>query len=109
VAETPPHHRHRGGGAHRHHPLDLLRGLAALGIAAYHYLASIGIVVESLGTFGVYLFFILSALTMTMVYGENFSTYIAVRDVRTFYWNRLTRILPLLAAVSLAWFLLGIC
>ena len=96
-----------GGGAPRHHPLDLLRGLAALGIAVYHWLASIGVVVESLGTFGVYLFFILSALTMTMVYGDTFSTSIAAHDLKTFYWNRLTRILPLLAAVSLASFLLA--
>jgi peptidoglycan/LPS O-acetylase OafA/YrhL len=56
--------------AERNHGLDLLRGLAAFGIVVYHYLyMAHGIRVESLGTFGVYLFFMLSGLTMMLVYG----------------------------------------
>ncbi len=107
MAERPPRQRLGGDPVPRHHPLDLLRGVAALGIAACHWLASVGVVIESLGTFGVYLFFVLSALTMTMVYGEDFAAHIAGRELKTFYWNRSTRIVPLLAAVSVASFLLA--
>ena len=54
---------------HRHHALDLLRGLCAVGIATYHYLGQRGIAhLQSLGTFGVYVFFVLSALTMMLAY-----------------------------------------
>src|SRR5437016_1429365 len=92
----------------RHYPLDLLRGLAALGVAAYHFLASSGgTELQSLGTFGVYLFFALSALTMMMVYSHVFSKAIAVADLKSFYWNRISRILPLLAIVSLINFGIG--
>jgi peptidoglycan/LPS O-acetylase OafA/YrhL len=87
----------------RHHALDLLRGLAAIGVAAYHFLSDQGVeYIESLGTFTVYVFFILSGLTMMVVYGRQFSDAIAGSDLRTFYWHRISRIIPLLAAVSLA-------
>ena len=85
----------------RHHALDLLRGLAAILVAAYHFLDSQGIAVESLGTFSVYVFFVLSGLTMTAVYGPQFSNAIRVIDLRRFYWNRITRLMPLLIAASL--------
>ena len=85
----------------RHHALDLLRGLAAIFVAAYHFLDSQGIAVESLGTFSVYVFFVLSGLTMTAVYGPQFSHAIGVIDLSRFYWNRITRIMPLLIAASL--------
>lgn len=85
----------------RNHGLDILRGLAALGIAAYHYLfMAHGIAVASLGTFGVYLFFMLSGLTMMMVYGPTFSSEISLADALRFYRNRIARILPLLCAVA---------
>jgi peptidoglycan/LPS O-acetylase OafA/YrhL len=91
----------------RHHALDLLRGSAALGIATYHYLLFYyGIDLLSLGIFGVYLFFTLSGLTMMLVYGRTFVGSIAVADVKSFYWNRISRILPLLCAVALANFLI---
>ena len=86
----------------RHHALDLLRGIAALGIAAYHFLASQGVAIQSLGTFGVYVFFVLSGLTMMLVYGDRFSNVIAGNDVVFFVWNRISRIIPLLAAAALA-------
>lgn len=85
----------------RNHGLDLLRGLASLGIAIYHYLyMAQGIAVESLGTFGVYLFFMLSGLTMMLVYGSTFSSAIALPDALRFYRNRIARILPLLCAMA---------
>jgi len=90
----------------RHHALDLLRGLAAIGIATYHYVTSLDVEVQSLGTFGVYVFFVLSGSTMMLVYGEQFSRAIRAGDLKTFYWNRVSRIMPLLAAASLLSFLL---
>jgi peptidoglycan/LPS O-acetylase OafA/YrhL len=90
---------------HRHHALDLLRGLCAVGIATYHYLDQRGIAhLQSLGTFGVYVFFVLSALTMMLAYAPDFSRQIERDDLLAFYRNRAARILPLLVAVSLASF-----
>jgi peptidoglycan/LPS O-acetylase OafA/YrhL len=87
--------------AERNHGLDLLRGLAALGIVVYHYLyMAHGITVGSLGTFGVYLFFMLSGLTMMLVYGPTFSSAISLQNVLRFYRNRIARILPLLCAMA---------
>jgi peptidoglycan/LPS O-acetylase OafA/YrhL len=85
----------------RHHALDLLRGLAAILVAASHFLDSQGVAVESLGTFSVYVFFVLSGVTMMAVYGPRFSNAISAIDLRRFYWNRITRIMPLLIAASL--------
>lgn len=85
----------------RHHALDLLRGLAALGVASYHLLSGPGLFLQSLGTFGVYLFFILSALTMMLVYSPTFQEQITKADLKNFYWHRFSRIFPLLIAVAL--------
>lgn len=85
----------------RHHALDLLRGLAAILVAAAHFLDSQGVAVESLATFSVYVFFVLSGVTMMAVYGPQFSRAISPTDLRRFYWNRITRIMPLLIAASL--------
>lgn len=91
--------------AERHHALDLIRGLAALGVAIYHRLAWSGDVhLNSLGTFGVYLFFILSALTMLLVYERTFADRVTFDDVATFFRNRFARILPLLLVVAILWF-----
>jgi len=85
----------------RHLPLDFLRGVAAFGIAVYHCLAWTKVVmVESLGRFGVYTFFILSALTMSMVYRREFSGKAVGPKLRAFYRNRLARIVPLLFVVA---------
>src|SRR5262249_54537957 len=91
----------------RHHALDLLRGLAAVGVSAYHFTYSNGLDIQSLGTFGVYVFFVLSGLTMMLVYGGQFSKWIPEDDLITFYWNRIARIMPLLAAASLVSLLLA--
>ena len=91
--------------AERHHALDLIRGLAALGIAIYHRMAwKSDVYLDSLGTFGVYLFFILSALTMMLVYERTFAGGIAFDDALTFFRNRASRIFPLLLLVAVIWF-----
>ncbi|MXQ13952.1 acyltransferase family protein [Microvirga makkahensis] len=85
----------------RHLPLDFLRGLAAFGIAVYHYLIWTKVTrIDSLGRFGVYTFFILSALTMSMVYTGQFSKGLTASKLRAFYRNRFARIVPLLCAVA---------
>lgn len=86
----------------RHHALDLVRGIAAAGVAIYHFLAWNEIAhIQSMGTFSVYLFFVLSSLTMMMVYGDRFKGSIEVGAVQSFYLNRVARLIPLLAAVAI--------
>jgi peptidoglycan/LPS O-acetylase OafA/YrhL len=88
--------------AERNHALDMLRGLAAIGVAVYHFLYwTAGIQIESMGTFTVYGFFMLSAVTMMMVYGDRFRQSVEPGACRSFFVNRVARLLPLLAAVSL--------
>ena len=88
--------------AARHHALDALRGLAALAVANYHFLFyGLNRPVQSMGTFTVYLFFAISALTMMMVYGPRFADGIDYASASRFYRARAARILPLLILVSL--------
>ena len=85
----------------QNHGLDLLRGLAAFGVAVYHFLEwRLKIQVQSLGTFSVYIFFVLSGLTMIMVYGNRFAGGITLRDAADFYRNRVARLMPLLIVVG---------
>ena len=47
----------------------MLRGICAVAIAVYHYLAwDLDTVIQSMGSFSVYAFFILSAVTMMIAY-----------------------------------------
>ena len=93
----------------RHLALDLTRGLAALGVAVYHWLLwNTGLKILSLGMFGVYLFFILSALTMAIVYSPTFGRGIDAAAAATFFRNRVARLLPLLALVASASWMLAL-
>lgn len=90
----------------RNSGLDLMRGICAMGVVLYHMLYwKHGITILSLGTFTVYSFFILSACTLQLVYKDKFSASITRKDLKSFYQNRIARILPLLAAVSVIGFL----
>lgn len=85
----------------RNHSLDLIRGLAAITIAIYHYINwEFDFKIQSMGTFGVYIFFVLSSLTMMMIYGEQFSRSINIELIKKFYINRCARIFPLLLVAS---------
>lgn len=85
----------------RIHSLDLLRGVCALGIATYHFVSwNLGIQIESLGGFGVYTFFVLSALTMTVVHSSDFTSEVTVEAAMDFYLRRIARILPLLLVAA---------
>lgn len=87
----------------RHAALDLLRGLAAIGVMLYHWLDwRWAIQVQSLGTFGVYLFFILSAIAMMIAYGRSFGETLDPVALAAFLRNRAARLLPLLIATAAA-------
>jgi peptidoglycan/LPS O-acetylase OafA/YrhL len=95
--------------ADRHQALDLIRGLAALGVAVHHWIVwSRHVFLQSLGLFSVYVFFILSAVTMCLIYEPVFRDGIGRQEVGAFFRNRAARLLPLLAAVSIAYFLLSL-
>jgi len=84
----------------RYENLDYLRGLCALSIMAYHYIGwtmrglEIDTFLGKLGVYGVSMFYVLSGLTMYLVY---FRTFALDRDFfRNFYVKRLFRIYPLM-------------
>ncbi|MEN9303857.1 MAG: hypothetical protein RL264_2286 [Bacteroidota bacterium] len=84
----------------RIHNLDYLRGLAAFGILIYHYLSwTVGefnsaSVIGRIGIYGVSIFYILSGLTLYLVYNQklNFS----FEEVVNFFKKRVFRIFPLM-------------
>ena len=59
-----------------------------------------GIAPESIGAFFVYIFFIVSALTMMIAHGSDFASSISLPAARTFYLKRVARIMPLLVLVA---------
>jgi len=84
----------------RYENLDYLRGLCALSIMAYHYVGwtmrglGIDTFLGKLGVYGVSMFYVLSGLTMYLVYFKNFS--LSVTFFKSFYVKRLFRIYPLM-------------
>ena len=54
-----------------------------------------------MGTFGVYTFFVLSAATLMLRYSPEFGAVIAPAATVSFFRNRIARIIPLLATVTL--------
>ena len=77
-----------------------------MAVVAYHYAGwNYAIWVESVGAFGVYMFFTISSITMMMVYGRHFGASITLAPMKSFYINRVARLVPLLTVVAL--FFLG--
>lgn len=70
---------------------DLLRGLCALSVTVYHYLTWQDLAhLSTLGTYGVYLFFLLSGASMAYVYGpQAFRTWQGVAGFLAVRWMRL--------------------
>lgn len=86
--------------------LDLLRGLCAIVVVGYHLLSwRFRWPIESAGAFAVYVFFVLSGLTMMMVYGERYALGLYADTLRAFYRARIARLLPMLALASVGTFL----
>lgn len=81
----------------RLHGLDFLRGIAALGVLAYHYLHYGDITnISMFGTYGVYLFFCLSGFSLEWVYGPR---EMSAESVREFFTARFFRIFPMYAVM----------
>ena len=82
----------------RIHSLDYLRGFAALGIMAFHYISwtfgyhDSSTVIGRIGIYGVSIFYVLSGLTMFIVYKKMSSA----GDTARFFVKRIFRIFPLL-------------
>lgn len=84
---------------------DLLRGLCALAVAIYHLLYWMNIVeIHTLGTYGVYLFFILSGASLSYSYSKKIEE--NKFKFRNFLWIRYARLAPLyllLMIILLPW------
>lgn len=84
--------------------LDYLRGIAAVGILLFHFFSwSYGeytsqFILSRFGLYGVSIFYILSGLTLSHVYGNKLVT---KSEVGNFFIKRLARILPLLWLITL--------
>ena len=84
----------------RLYQLDYLRGLAALGIFCYHYVSwTFGkphsdTVLGRIGVYGVSIFYILSGLTLYLVYHSKIIT--STYNILDFFKKRIFRIFPLL-------------
>lgn len=95
----------------RLHGLDYLRGLSAFGIMIFHFLSSEGVwhstesFIRRFGYYGVSLFYILSGLTLFLVYSNR--TFADKHTVRLFFYKRILRIFPLLWFVTLVTFALS--
>lgn len=76
----------------RLYALDALRGGCAISLMFYHLFAWNGTNVFQIGTFGVYLFYVLSGFSMWYVYAERPLT---PRMLRAFFLARFARIFPL--------------
>jgi exopolysaccharide production protein ExoZ len=78
--------------------LDYLRGLLAVAVMAYHYATGSGLNLDSshvLGRIGIYAvatFYILSGLSLGVVYRGNLNT---IRDIAAYAIKRIFRIVPL--------------
>lgn len=94
----------------RYENLDYLRGLCALSILCYHYIGWVfsgldaSTFLGKLGVYGVSIFYVLSGLTMYLVYFKNFNLDSAF--FKNFYIKRIFRIFPLMWLVILLNFLL---
>ncbi|QLB21095.1 hypothetical protein A6B43_05955 [Vespertiliibacter pulmonis] len=87
--------------------LDYLRGLSAFGIMIYHFILfspifhrfDVSGFIERVAIYGVSIFYILSGLTLYLVYKHyQFSTY---SDYVLFFKKRIIRILPLFGIITL--------
>lgn len=86
--------------------LDLLRGIRALLVAVYHVLYwQDEAKLYAWGTYGVYIFFVLSGASMVVGYAGRLSTN---RSLAAFLALRLTRLLPLYALTLVAGLLLQV-
>lgn len=84
----------------RIHSLDILRGLAALSILVFHYLKDAldkhldaSSILSRMGYYGVSIFYILSGLTLAIVYKSKINT---IAEGNNYLLKRVARIFPLM-------------
>lgn len=83
----------------RLHGLDLVRGLCAISVMIYHVLTWTKVAtIDAMGTFGVYIFFVLSGCSLGYAYGR---APFGDQGLRDFFIARAFRIIPLYGAVVL--------
>lgn len=90
-------------GSERYHSLDYLRGACAFGILLYHYFSwTFGIdnnwsIFNKIGIYGVSVFYVLSGLTLYLVYVEKKEAreFLKIKSLKSFYVKRIFRIMPL--------------
>lgn len=91
--------------------LDYLRGAMAVSVMLYHYLGGMQRTFDSdslcgrLGVYAVVTFYVLSGLSLTIVYGDRFRN---PADYRAYVTKRLLRIAPLFSVVVTLVVLLGV-
>ena len=84
-------------GTDRRDSLDLLRGLLAVGVASYHVAGWTNLAnLWGLGSYGVYMFFVLSGFALTWTYGSR------EFGLWTYAVARISRIMPLYVAATIA-------
>ncbi|WP_298926883.1 acyltransferase [uncultured Ramlibacter sp.] len=89
-----------GGAGERVLGWDVLRGLSALAVAVYHLLLWQGVTaLHSFGSYGVYLFFVLSGASLAYTYAGRFEQ--GGFRFRQFLWVRYMRLAPLYLALML--------
>jgi peptidoglycan/LPS O-acetylase OafA/YrhL len=83
--------------ANRIEGFDLLRGLCAIAVAFYHILAwRENVLLNGIGRYGVYVFFVLSGASMYVAYNRKFAQ---GYDAGKFIMLRVLRLAPLLALI----------
>lgn len=88
--------------------LDYLRGLAALSILCFHHYSWLigepnsSSFIGKIGLYGVSIFYVLSGLTLYLLYHNRLSNF---REIKSFFIKRIFRIYPLLIFVSLIYIL----
>lgn len=93
----------------RLHSLDLLRGICAVGVAAYHFSlwseiplsAQLKGVLGMFGTYGVSVFFVLSGYSLAHGYSKKFSDCLQAENLLGYFKRRFARLAPLFASVVL--------
>ncbi|WP_143530088.1 acyltransferase family protein, partial [Rodentibacter trehalosifermentans] len=91
--------------------LDYLRGLCAFSIMIYHYMLWTGYKVDAndfisrMGIYGVSVFYILSGLTLYIVYKDR--NFLDKSEWLSFFKKRVLRILPLFSLVTILTFCLS--
>lgn len=84
---------------------DLLRGLCALAVMAYHLLLWLDLAsLHTLGSYGVYLFFVLSGASLAHTYARRLGSAPAVASFFVLRWLRLTPLFVVAALLSVALF-----